>query len=830
MNTTPPKKGSEEPSSITKNEEVLTPYTTKKAMMAGRKSSDPSEKKPEQYSETKSSPQEQAPIDSTMFDLFRFELETHTTELSEGLLALEIQAHDKKILQSLMRAAHSIKGAARVVQIDIIVRLAHALEECFTKAQEEKLLLEDEHLDIMLQVVDILTILSHMDQSAFLNTLGEKKETYEKFIKVLFTFAQGTCLPPDLEALIRKQTTPQSIKNPSPPQDKPKITALPLEKKIDPTEPSKPQPHTSPNQDRILRVTADNLNRLMGLAGESLVESLWLKPFNDSLYNLKRTQLECSQVIDLLRDALEDTTISNNAENYLTQLQHHISEARKNIVSRISEFEMFIRSHASLSERLYGEIVNIRMRPFADGVKSFPRMVRDLAKQLGKKVKLEIIGTTTPVDRDILERLESPLTHLLRNAVDHGIESLEERIAAGKPPEGTIKLEAHHRAGMLAISVSDDGRGININRLIEQIQKQNLAGPEVVAGLSEPELLDFLFLPGFSTASKVTEISGRGVGLNIVQTMVQEVGGIIRTEMRPGKGMSFNLQLPLTLSVIRALLVQISDEPYAFPLSRIDHALYVSQDSIKSVENRQYFIYEGANIGLIHASQILELPQKNISHEELPVVLISDHLNCYGVVVDKFLGGKELVVQELDPNLGKVADISSGAFMENGVPLLIVDVEDMMRSIDKLLSKGQLTQMDYESTPIENDEIKEPKRILVVDDSITVREVECRLLQNQGYKVETAVNGMDGWNAVRTGQYDLVITDVDMPRMNGIQLVEAIKKDARLHALPVMIVSYKDRDEDRKKGLEAGANYYLTKSSFHDETLLNAVVDLIGKA
>jgi two-component system sensor histidine kinase and response regulator WspE len=454
-------------------------------------------------------------------------------------------------------------------------------------------------------------------------------------------------------------------------------------------------------------------------------------------------------------------------------------------------------------------------------------MLRDLARQLGKQVKFEVVGKSTQVDRDILEKLEAPLTHILRNALDHGLELPDARLAAGKPAEGTIRLEAEHRGGMLSITVSDDGKGIEPEKLRQKIVTKGMVSAEMAAKLTEPELMDFLFLPGFSTASQVTEISGRGVGLDIVQSMVQEVGGILRATSLPEKGMSFHLQLPLTLSVIRTLLVEISGEPYAFPLTRIDRIVMVDSAEIAIAENRQYFTLDNQNIGLVAASQVLELPAPAQKLDLLPVIVVSDRFSSYGLAVDKFLGERDLVVRPLDPRLGKVADISAAAFMEDGAPVLIIDVEDLVRSTDKLLTESRLQKVSQTAQTAES---TTRKRVLVVDDSITVREVERKLLENQGYEVEIAVNGMDGWNALRTGQFDLVISDVDMPRMTGIELVSQIKNHSALKSIPVIIVSYKDREEDRIRGLEVGADYYLTKSSFHDDTLLNAVVDLIGEA
>jgi two-component system sensor histidine kinase and response regulator WspE len=347
----------------------------------------------------------------------------------------------------------------------------------------------------------------------------------------------------------------------------------------------------------------------------------------------------------------------------------------------------------------------------------------------------------------------------------------------------------------------------------------------MAAQMSEAELYDFLFLPGFSTASGVTEISGRGVGLDVVQAMVAEVGGTIRVHAALGAGASFGLQLPLTLSVIRALLVEIAGEPYAFPLTRIDRLLKVRREELEVVEDRPFLSFDGKNIGLVPGHQPLALAGRPPEGGELAVVVVSDRLNRYGVVVERLLGERELVVRPLDHRLGKVPNIAAAAVLEDGTPVLILDVDDLVRSMDHALAGGKPASLERGALVGIAGRIK---RILVVDDSLTVREVERRLLVNCGYEVDIAVDGMDGWNRVRARPYDLVISDVDMPRLNGIELVTRIKTDPELKQLPVVIVTYKDREEDRLRGLAAGANYYLTKSSFQDESLLNAVRDLIG--
>ena len=744
--------------------------------------------------------------DDSMLELFRQEVETQVSVLNQGLLNLESRPESVEI-ETLMRSAHSIKGAARIVSLDSVVKLAHSLEDCFIAIQNRLVTVGADQIDTLLRGVDWLQKISQVHEADLLNWLdGQTTEmaTIQSAIAAL--------LPADLDQ--RRATSLVTVES----------SALSRElQQEEQTLETTLNTITVPS-DRVVRVSAENLNRIMGLAGESLVEATWLQPFADSFNTLRARQKELAQLLDGVHTALADSADSSDGQQFIDQARRKAQECRELLGDRLSELELYARRTTNLSDRLYQEVITSHMRPFTDGVESFPRMVRDLARQLNKQVKLDIVGKGTPVDRDILKKLEAPLTHILRNAVDHGLELPAERVTAGKSPEGTVRLEALHRGGMLAITISDDGRGIDLEQLRQKVVDRNLATAEMGARFTEAELLEFLFLPGFSTTEQVTEISGRGVGLDIAKNMVQEVGGTVRITSQAQKGTSFYFQLPLTLSVVRTLLVEISGEPYAFPLARVDQIVRVDRADISVVEGRHYFTKDEINIGLIAAHQVLDLPEPIEVAEALCVVVISDPSNAYGLVVDKFLGEKDLVVRPLDPRFGKVRDISASALMDDGSPILIVDVFDLVQSTDSLLNSGRLSKVGLNRQPNQT----ERKRILVVDDSITVREMERKLLQSKGYDVEVAVNGVDGWSAIRTKNYDLVISDIDMPRMNGIELTRQVKNHPRLHSTPIIIVSYRDREDDRLQGLEAGADYYLTKSSFEDDTLVKAVVELIG--
>ncbi len=798
----------------------------------------------------------------SMLDLFRIEAENQTALLTATLLEIEKVPATAAQLETLMRAAHSLKGAARIVNLQSITKLAHAMEDCFAAAQHGKIVLLNPEIDLLLKAVDLLSNISRQPESSSVKTNDQPDPQLEEMLAALRKLTQKTIDIPAESAASAGSVPVPPARSPESGDSPPVVKTDQPPPSAGPKEPSaKSAPHgpypqaaevwpvaqaearTSQSgpavathdttlmrkpdpEERVVRLAAENLNRLLGLAGESLVESRWLRPFSDSLQRLKRQQTGVSEKLDALRQTMQQHTVPERAQTQLGDAMQALADSQQFLAGRIEELDLFDRRSAHLSHRLYLEVLRTRMRPFADGARRFPRMVRDVARSLGKIVRLEILGENTQVDRDILERLETPLAHLLRNAVDHGCETPEERARLGKPSEAVVRLEARHSAGMLVVTVSDDGAGVDLERVRQVVVHKKLTTQPVAEKLSETELLQFLFLPGFTVKDIVTEISGRGVGLDIVHNMVKTLRGAIRLSTQPGRGLRVQLHLPLTMSVLRALLVEVSGEPYAIPLTQIARVLKLSTAQIEALEGRHYFVSGDQQIGLLAAHQILDSGDANLEGDELPVVVLGERGSRHGLIVDRFLGERELVVQPLDPRLGKVKDIAAAALMEDGAPVLILDVEDALRSIDKLISGGLLARVNRAGAEFP---AKKPKRILAVDDSLTVRELERKLLTSRGYATDVAVDGMDGWNAVRSGDYDLIITDVDMPRMDGIELATLIKRDPQLKSLPVMIVSYKDHEQDRMRGLQAGADYYLTKGSFHDETLIQAVVDLIGE-
>ena len=754
----------------------------------------------------------------SMLDLFRMEADSQTQILTEGLLAMERHRGDAGAVESMMRAAHSIKGAAAIVGLEVVVQLAHGMEDSFIAAQHGKLKLTPNRVDVLLAGVDLILQLSRLDDASAEAWLAANAAQIQKTLDAIATIA-FLPEPLDLQAAAPAATPPAPAATYPPgelPISAPSPTvAAPVEEMPAAASPRAPAPLKA----------AQNFDKLLSLASESRINAHQMHPFIQNLQRFKRSQSSLFALVEQLHEAISNIGDASLKEKSLLALQK-THPLKQFVLEHIADIEAYERRLLAVSQGMVDEVLMLRMRPFRDGVHAFPRMVRDLARGMGKEVHLEILGEDTLVDRDILARIESPLNHILRNAVDHGMQPASERIAAGKPPTGTILLDARHRAGMLSIEISDDGRGVDLEKIRRQVVERKMASAPMAAALSAAELLEFLFLPAFSLKENTTEISGRGVGLDIVHETIRQQNGTVKIESELGAGFRTSITLPLTQSIVRALVVDIKGEAYAVPIVKVERVMKMAQSAIHTLENKQFFDDGDEHLGLVSAAQVLELGEMDASSGELAVVVIGTGTRRYALVVDAVRGEQSLAVQAIDPIFGKMRDISAAALLDDGEPVLILDVPDLLLSIDKLLHEGGLHQLAKADLA----ERRKMKRILVVDDSLTVREMERKLLQGRGFQVDIAIDGIDGWNMVRSNDYDLVITDVDMPRMDGIELVTLIKKDIHLHKLPVMIVSYKDRPEDRARGLSAGADYYLTKGSFHDETLLDAVTDLIGDA
>jgi two-component system sensor histidine kinase and response regulator WspE len=721
-------------------------------------------------------------VDQRLRALFATEVDDKCHAMERVLLQLEQSPERLELIAALMRAAHSVKGAARAVRNEDAVRLAHALEDRLSAAQKRAVALDAGLLDLALRAVDRLRRLGRDDSE-------EARQAASDLCTELMAVPSD---PPPMPATAVGAAAPTYID-------------------VEETDP-------------ILRVRASHIGRLIALAGTGMVENRRLRPFGERQQRLRRDLGAASRLLDELHHELGAPGPQTTVGGQLAGLRTQLSESRLAINEWLDEFGAYERESADLTERLYHNASQTRLRPFADIAEAYPRMVRDLSRQLGKRARAVLSGEQLAVDRDVLERLDAPLNHLLRNAIDHGIEEPALRRAAGKPEEGVLTIAASYRAGMLAIDVSDDGAGIDYQRVRARLVAERGLDPAQAAALDEEALAESLFAAGFSTRDQVSEISGRGVGLDVVRQMLKQLEGSVRMHSTAGAGTRFSLLVPISRAVTRAVAVGVAGETYAFPLLRIERLVRAAPGQVHRREGMQYLSLDGLNVGLVPLAELLGLGTTRAREDGTDIVVIAQDGRRAGFAVDSVLGEFDLATRPLDARLGRVADLAALALMPDGEPVVLLDTEDLMRgALERERTLGRLPEATDASAA-------RRRRVLVVDDSISVRELVRQLLSARGYEVQVAVDGMDAWSKLREWPCDLVVSDVDMPRMDGIELTRSIKQDPRLRSLPVVIVSYRDRPEDRRRGLEVHADAYLTKSDFQEHGFLDVVHSLIGDA
>ena len=752
--------------------------------------------------------------DLSLFELFRMEAEEQVCVLQAKLIEVESGKAQAATLEALMRASHSLKGAARIVGLDVIVHLTHAMEDRFVAAQAGKSL-HSSDIDRMLAATDWLAQLQGVAEGETASWLENNTAAIEACAGTLrgVSSEEAPHVPAPVDATSAGTETPSS---------EPPASSLPSQRSSEAarSEPVAPKQKDAPGEpggdifahhpqeehgsrERTVRMAADRFDSIVSLSAETLVNARQLVEWGEALERVRRIMAKALE-------ALEEEEI---APDKRATAQRDLEAQLSVLSSDLTDLDQVMRANERTAEQLYRAALSGRLRPFSEGITGVTRLVRDTARMLGKEVRLEILGETTRIDRDILEKLEAPISHLITNAIDHGIEAHADRAAAGKPSEANLRLHARHENGRLVVTVRDDGHGIDIERVRERVIERKLAAQDTAERLSESELLEFLFLPGFSTREATSIYSGRGVGLNVVQSMVQEAGGSVKVTSTVGEGTVFRLTLPVTRSVVRVIRVAVAGEHYAIPMVRVDRVVCVEPEQH---EGKAAVVYDGRVYPVMVLASLLDLGDGAVQDGAVPLLLCGG----FGFAVDRLVDQTELSVRQLDPRLGKIPGVSAASLDENGDPLLILDLDDLIQTAAGHSATTVAASGDNGAAP----------RILVVDDSHTVREMERRMLVRAGYTVTAAMNGQEAWNLLRLNDYDLLISDVDMPQMNGIELVTRTRENPRLARLPIIILSYKDREEDRRRGLEAGADFYLTKGSFDNGNFLQAVVDLVGEA
>ncbi|MGH8863600.1 MAG: hybrid sensor histidine kinase/response regulator, partial [Burkholderiales bacterium] len=495
-------------------------------------------------------------------------------------------------------------------------------------------------------------------------------------------------------------------------------------------------------------------------------------------------------------------------------------EARLTALAKSAEHDQ--RSLGTMVDGLLEDMKKVLMLPISSALEMFPKMVRDLSRDKGKDVKLVVAGGEIEIDRRILEEVRDPLVHLIRNCIDHGVETPEVRQGANKPPQGTVTLAMTQRNGnKIEILVSDDGAGIDLSKVREAARKLGLVAPE---DANRPALLPLVFQSGVSTAPIITDLSGRGLGLAIVREKVEKLGGIVSVETDPGRGTSFHIVLPLTLATFRGVHVRVNDQQFVLPSTHVEQGVRLKREVIKTVENRETIPWKGEAVALVRLADVLELPRmraEGAANDIVQAIILGSASQRIAFGVDEILSEQEVLVKPLGKQLSRVRNIAGATVLGTGKAVPILNVADLLRSAVKIAAAPMAIRGDKQEVVVET------KSILVVEDSITSRALLQSILESAGYKVVTAVDGIDGLTRLKTEHLDLVVSDVEMPRMNGFDLTVKIRADKALAQLPVILVTALESREHRELGVDAGANAYIVKSSFDQSDLLETVRRLV---
>lgn len=735
------------------------------------------------------------------------EAREHCAKISDGLLALDSSPGDVETVNALFRSAHTIKGSARMMKVAGISELAHCLEDVLDATRSNRIAFTRELSALLFKGVDGL--LAMLDK---VNT-GEQPTAPKDLLEELTLAATGGGQPP---AGAGAPAPEQGPVQEAPQQAAPEAASAEEENKG-----KRVAGHSRAQE--YLRVHAGKLDDLIRLMGEIISEHgrfrKDVRQLKDITMATERHLAEVAKTQGMAPDLGPGQEPAEpdgrKRKTYSgTALQLSLRQAMRSVTDAVM-----------LQEHLIGELqetsLKLRMLPLSTLFAPLRRTVRDLAQEFGKDITFTIQGEDTELDRKITERIGEALMHMIRNALDHGLESPEERLAAGKPPKGSITLSAFYDGGCVTIALSDDGRGLSADRIREKALAKRLFAEESLARMPRAEIYNLIFLPGFSTSPVITDLSGRGVGMDVVRRdIVEELKGTISIETREGQGTSFFLRLPLNLAVFPLFLVSAGGLTSALPATSIVEMLVIARSEIIKIIDKRAIRLREQIVPVEELASILRLPDAGAGQTgEALVVVVRDGQEKLGLLVDEILGREEMVVKPLPPHMKNLRLVTGGTIGAGNSIINVLHVPELIRQAHGLTDT--IRKSADEGT-------QRGATILVVDDSINTREIEKSILEAYGYTVETAEDGQEAYERTRGELFDLVITDVEMPRMDGFTLTETLRADPRYRTVPVIIVTSREKEEDKRRGITVGADAYIVKRAFDQSNLLDTVKALIG--
>lgn len=771
---------------------------------------------------------------------FRLEADEHLKALSDGLMALEgelPQDQRQQKIEYIFREAHSLKGAARAVNQYAIEKICQALENVLAAWKKNQLQPSSELFDTLHTILDAIgsAITTPPDQKILAQMIQKLEEIQTKQTKESLS-AEASII----DVLVSQ--TKQIEKVVEKTAEKEPISPLPKDSESASTE-NKSKSIKETFQDKSIRVSLHKMNRIFQEAEEMLMVKLIAQQQLKSLKQMhakQRTQeKELAYLlsgIQVLRQMLiSDSAIQHHQESmkkvleFLDHQQREAKTSKEDLNKLIKVSEQNAHFVEAMVDSLLEDMKKVLMQPMTTLFEAMPRMIRNIAHELKKEVQVEFQGGDIEVDRRILEEIKDPLIHLIRNAIDHGIESPQERKEKGKPSSGTIKMIATESDGnSVALSIIDDGRGIDVDKLKNATIKQGLFSQKEVAALTEKEAMKLAFQSGISTSPIVTELSGRGLGLGIVSEKVDRLGGQVVVESKIKQGTTFTLILPLTLATFRGIYITVSGQDFIMPTHNVKRVLRIKKEEIQTIANDETIVVDNRSIPYIHLADLLGLPRKIQKDSQATkfqfVLLVSAIEKIIAFGADGVHREQEVLVKGLGKQCVRVRNIMASTVMEWGNVIPILNPMDLIRSSIKGKISRTATKETQEGKG-ENYSIQ--KEIMLVEDSITTRLLLKNILESAGYGVKTAVDGLEALDLLHNQSIDLLLTDVEMPRMDGFTLVKKVREMDAFKDLPIIICTSRGSIEDREKGIELGANAYLDKSRFTQQELISILKKLL---
>ena len=759
-------------------------------------------------------------------------------KLDEDLVELESRPDDLELLNGIFRVAHTVKGASSFLNFDILTHLTHHMEDVLNKARHGELSITPDVMDVILESIDLMKALLEKIRDTSSDEGIDVSECVAKLDKISKGDLSGLADAQAAEAVQEAQEenneeTPQEeepeeepdYENMSPEEVEAEIERLLAQRQAEdkakreakiaageevPSMPPQPSEETQKEEKK------EEAPKAPTPAPSTQNKSVSQKKASNkpkAAAPAKRAPATVEQTIrvdvkrlDHLMNLIGELVL---AKNRLIKINDDVEE-RYEGEEFLEELNQVVSIVSLVTTDLQIAVMKTRMLPIGKVFNKFPRMIRDLSRELHKKIELVISGEDTELDKSIIEEIGDPLVHIIRNSCDHGIETPEERLAKGKPEEGTISLKAYNEGNQIVIQIDDDGKGLDPEMLKAKSLEKGIITEKEADTMSDKEAFTLIFKPGFSTAAAVTSVSGRGVGMDVVKTNIEKLNGIIDIDSEMNKGTSIKLKIPLTLAIIQALLVGVQEEYYAIPLASVLETVRISKDEIYTVEGRSVMRLRDDVLSLVHIGDIFEVERILDESEHAYVVVLGLGTSKLGLIVDVLVGQEEIVIKSLGDYLKGIEGIAGATIRGDGGVTLIVDVVALM----EMAKETKATQITSTSESVVKEKTKASDyTVMIVDDSKTDRTIMKKALDPMGITLVEAADGQEALNILKSGDYnfDAMLIDIEMPRMDGYTLASEIKKYNRYKNLPLIAVTSRTSKSDRMRGVESGMVEYITK-------------------